>query len=128
MTAAQSRAALDRSLAKYGTDCILQRLLGTQQIPVSVTVRAHVVDYTPETLVPGSGLQSGGSKVIISTTQIDAAQWPGAVPPGQATPGDPRVPREGDRLIVSGKTRTVLYAWEAPRINDELIRIEMQIQ
>jgi hypothetical protein len=128
MTPQQARAALDRHLANAGADCTLVRLLGTQQAPVSVIVRAHVTDYTPQTLIAGSGLQAGDSKVIISTTQIDAAQWPGAVPAAQATPGDPRVPRKGDRLIVSGRTRTVLYAWEAPRINGELVRIEMEIR
>jgi hypothetical protein len=89
-------------------------------------VRAHIVDFKPDELISGTGLQAGDSKARISTTQIDAAQWPGVTPP--PSPGDPRVPRKGDRLIVQGRTRTVLAAWEAPRINGELVRIEMAIR
>lgn len=106
----------------------MQRLLGTQLTPVSVTVRAQIRDFKPEELVAGSGLQTGDSHAVISTTQIDAAQWPSATPAAQATPGDPRVPRKGDRLIINGKTRTVISAWEAPRIQGTLVRIEMQIK
>lgn len=127
MTPSQARAALDRWLAKAGQDCILQRLLGEDLAPVSVTVRAHIRGYAPHEIIDGSGLQIGDSHVIISTTQIDAEGWPGADPEAQE-PGDPRVPRKGDRLIAAGWTREVLAGWAAPHIQGELIRIEMTIR
>lgn len=128
MNADQVRTSLDSMLARAGQTVTLQRLLGTQLTPVSVTLRAHIADFKPAEMISGSGIQTGDSHAIISTTEIDAAQWPGAMPPAQQTPGDPRVPRKGDRLIVQGKVRAVVAAWEAPRINGELVRIEMQIR
>lgn len=125
MTPASARSALDRQLAQVGQACVLQRLLGTALLPVGVVVRAHIVDFKPDELIAGTGLQAGDSKAHISTTQIDAVQWPGATPP---SPGDPRVPRKGDRLFVQGKARTIIAAWEAPRIMGELVRIEMAVR
>jgi hypothetical protein len=127
MTPAQARAALDRALAKAGEDAVLQRLLGEDLVPVSVTLRASIRDYQPVEIAGGVGLQAGDSKLVISTTEIDAAGWPGADPEAQ-TPGDPRILREGDRIIVEGKTRVVLAGWPAPRIAGELIRIEAAIR
>lgn len=140
MTPTQARASLDRSLAQAGQDATLQRLLGTSLVPVGVTVRVNIQGYKPHEIIAGSGLQAGDSHVILSTTQINAAQWPGATPP---SPGDRRVPRNGDRLIASRKVRVVIAAWEATRIMSgaeaalpdddpdkpgELVRIEMSVR
>ncbi len=128
MSPAQARAQLDRALQKNGQDCILQRLAGSPQTTRSVTVRASVRDYAPHEIADGSGLQAGDSRIVISTTQIDAAQWPDIVTLNKANAGDPRVPVHGDRLIVQGRTRIVQAGWEAPRIQGELIRIEATIR
>ncbi|WP_159727173.1 hypothetical protein [Methylosinus sp. Ce-a6] len=131
MTPAAARAALDRMLSKAGQSATLVRLWGTSRTPVSVALRVHiVVDYRPEQIIDGSGLQIGFSKAIISTTEINAASWPGVALAGDsAPPGDPRVPRKGDELrLASGARRVVVAAWEAPRIQGDLIRIEMTVK
>lgn len=129
MTPAQARSSLDRMLRQAGQSATLMRFYGTQRVPVSVELRAHVVDYKPEQIIEGSGLQIGFSKATISTTEIAAAQWPGAVPDAQRQPGDSFLPRKGDELtLASGAKRIVVAAWEAPRIQGELIRIEMTVK
>lgn len=117
-------ADLDAALAEAGEDVVLQRLTGTQQIPFSVTCRAVVRGYTPEELVAGSGIVQGDSKVILSPTEIERAQWPGAQP--QST-GDKRVPRVKDVLIVQGKPRNVMAAMPF-YVAGELVRIELQVR
>lgn len=130
MTPEQARSSLDRILRAAGQPATLVRLWGTSRTPVSVALRAHIVDYKPEQIIAGSGLQIGFSKAILSTTEINAASWPGAAPSGDhAPPGDARVPRKGDELrLASGATRVVVAAWEAPRIQGDLIRIEMTVK
>lgn len=132
MTPASARASLDHALKLTGEDVTLQRLLGTQLVPVSVSVRAHIKDYAPHEMIAGSNIVQGDSRCVISTTEIDAAQWPGGVVAAQyppATMGDLRIPRKGDRVIMaSGKVRTVQYAWPAPMVGGELVRIELQIR
>jgi hypothetical protein len=119
-TANDARARLDRSLLRRGQECTLQRLVGTSLTPISVTIRAHIRGYTPQEIVAGSGLAIGNSHVIMSSTEVEAAQWPSAL--------ESRIPRRGDRLVVAGVNRTVLFAWAALHISGELIRIEMAIQ
>jgi len=119
MNAAHARETLDSFLRKYGQDCTLQRpAVGAPSI--DVVVRAHVVDFKPHEIEMGAGIQAGDSRVIISTTELDAAQWP--------TPSESRTPRKGDRFVVGGRTRTVLFAWSAPYIENEVVRIEIAIR
>ena len=120
MTPGAARASLDAFLRKYGQDCTLQRpAVGGPSIDVAV--RAHVVDFKPHEIEMGAGIQAGDSRVIISTTEINAAQWP--------TPSESRTPRKGDRLVLStGRVRIVQAAWPAPYIGDELVRVEMIIR
>lgn len=114
MTPAQARSALDRFLSLYGQPATLQRGAA------SVELQAHVSDFTPRDLEGADGLQIGDSKVVISTTQLNAVQWP--------LEGESRIPRKGDRLVVAGRTRMVLYGYAAPYIAGELIRLELAIR
>jgi hypothetical protein len=128
MTPQQARAALDRMLAQAGQDATLTRYYGTQLSPASVALRVHLIDYTPEELAKDSSLVAGSRKCTISTTEINRAQWPGVVPDAQAEPGDPRLPRHGDKItLANGEVATIDRAWEAPRIQGELIRINMTV-
>lgn len=130
MTPQQARSSLDRMLAQAGQDATMTRYYGTQLSPVSVALRIHLSDYTPEELAKDSSLVAGARKGIISTTEINRAQWPGAVPEGQAEPGDPRIPRHGDKIaLASGEVVTVDRAWEATRLHTpgELVRINMTV-
>lgn len=92
--------------------------------PIGVVVRAHVRDFTPLDIETSQQQQQvmeiGDSKVIISTTQIDAANWPGN--------GDSKMPRKGDRLTISGRGRTLLYAYPAPHLQGELVRINIVVR
>ena len=126
MTPAQNIASRDRNLARNGEDVILTRnTIGPNsvQIPVSVKVRAKVSGYQPQELIAGSGIVQGDVKIIISPTQIDAAQWPGTVPTNPK--GDPRIPIAGDTFMVAGRTLTVKAAIPR-RIDDVLVRMECQ--
>jgi hypothetical protein len=125
MTPSQARASLDRILSGREL-CELQQ---SRDHAKKVTLRAAVRDYKPDELTGGNGLNVGDSHVIISTTEINAAQWPDAATIASATTTDPRIPAKGDRLVLqSGRVRTVLSAWPAPYVGGELIRIEMNVR
>ncbi|MBM3642236.1 MAG: hypothetical protein FJX15_13120 [Alphaproteobacteria bacterium] len=120
MTPATARADLDGFLRDFGQDCVLQRIPTPGAAPISVNIRAHIVDFKPDELLGGNGLQTGDSHAIMSATEVEAEGWP--------TLAESRIPRKGDRLVVAGRTRTVLYGWAAPYINGELVRIELAIK
>lgn len=124
MTPAQAIAHLDAALARRGEDVELRRMTGTsQQVAFSATCRAHVRGYKPEELV--GAITQGDSMVILSPTDIERAQWPGGQEPDG--PGDRRVPRKGDKVMVQGRLRNVEAA--APKyMAGTLVRIEMQVR
>lgn len=118
---------LDKMLRSDGQQVILRRVVGTTvQTNVDCTCWAFVRGYRPEELA-GAVIQ-GDSEVIISATDIIAAQWPGGEPiqsPPIAT--DPRVPRSGDRIVSAGRVRAVIAA--APiYVADELHRVNIQVR
>ncbi|HEY8067069.1 MAG TPA: hypothetical protein VIF40_20440 [Methylosinus sp.] len=128
MTPGRARAALDRALALTGEPCRLERLLPSGVIH-AVDVLAAVRDYTAvEVGQSNGGLQAGFSKVIMSSSEIDAAGWPDLVTRATQTADDPRIPRRGDRLVHQGRVRIVQSAWAAPRVEGELVRIELSIK
>lgn len=128
MTPATARAALNSALATTGETCRLERLLPSGEIR-SVDVQAAVRDYNAvEIGQSNGGLQAGFSRVIMSSSEIDAAGWPDLVTRATQTADDPRIPRRGDRFVVQGRVRIVQSAWAAPRIGGELIRIEMTVK
>jgi hypothetical protein len=121
MTPDSARATLDRWLLMAGQAATLQRLSAPSlAVAASVDVQVHVSDFAPKELDGANGLQIGDSKVIMSATEVNAAQWPSAA--------EARIPRKGDRLIVAGRTRTVLYGFAAPYVGGELVRIELTIR
>lgn len=120
-------AALDEGLLVAGEDVELQRLTlgpGGVQIPFSVTCRATVRSYEPRELV--GGIIQGDTRLVLSPTEIERAQWPGpgAVP---ASPGDRRVPRKGDRVVIQGRARTVEAATPV-YVAGVLVRLELQVR
>lgn len=129
MTPTQAIAALDRALAASGEDAILTRNIGTNaaQVPVSVKVRVKTYGYKPQALYPGSPIQQGDMQVILSPTQINAAQWPGGI---AAQPGalDPRIPIKSDRLIIGGHVYQVQAAADVSRIRGHIVRFELQVR
>jgi hypothetical protein len=126
------RQTVDRLLAANGKDMLLRRVVGTtNQVTYDCTVRAFAAGYLPHEL--STDIIQGDTKITLSPTQIEAAQWPG----GQAGPAsrDDRVPRKLDRIIplitltdgsvIEGPERSVLAAtpWYD---GDELARIDLQ--
>lgn len=114
MTPAEAVAMLDRALAQNGVTVILRRVTGSSaQIPFDVEVRAVIAGYQPQDLVGGAIIQ-GDSKAILSPTEMKRRQW--------CWP-----PLVGDKLVVGGKVKNV-RAVDQISIQDELVRIEMQIR
>ena len=116
---------IDQMLRSDGQQIILRRTVGTtNRTSVDCTCWAFVRGYARDDMV-GAVVQ-GDSHVIISTTDIIRAQWPGGQPiasPPSST--DPRVPRAGDVLIIQGRTRTVVEA-SPLYIGADLVRIDIQ--
>lgn len=127
MTPESARLSLDRVLEQYGELCQLQRTVAGAVR--SVALRASIQDFKLAELTGGNGLLAGDSRVVISTTEINAADWPSAVLIATTTAGDPRIPLKSDKLVLSnGRVRIVQAAWPAPYVGGELIRIEMAIR
>ncbi|NVO13898.1 MAG: hypothetical protein HXX10_07665 [Rhodoplanes sp.] len=118
-------ADLDEALADDGEDVILRRMVGIapNRANVDVTVRAFVRFGATQELLGGVAMST--LSVIISATQIIAAQWPGGQAP-TLPPFDPdsRVPLNTDTLIVQGRRRTIT-AVQPIYLDGELVRINM---
>lgn len=124
MTPAEAIADLDKALVEDGEDIRLQRLtLGPNglQIPFEVVCRAFVRGYQPQELV--GGITQQDRKVILSPTQIIAAQWTS----GRPAFDDQRVPMKGNRVFVAGRPCNVEAA-AGLYVAGELVRIEMQVR
>lgn len=123
-----SRADLDNGLAEVGEDIRLQRLTtapGGAQVSFECTCRAVVRGYTPAEIVSGSGIIQQDVKVILSPSDIERAQWPGATPMPEGV--DRRVPVRNDRIIRQGRTYAVQAA-QGIYVGGELVRIELQVR
>lgn len=120
-------AALDEALAEAGEDVVLRRVVGVNvQNNIDVTCRAFVRQYTPQPLV--DTIIQGDSLVIMSATQILAAQWPGGLPvSGPAPSPDPRVPRKNDKILVAGRIRNV-EAVAPTYLSNQLVRLDIQVR
>jgi hypothetical protein len=130
-TAAQEIAKLDRFLAKLGQDVVLQRVFGAANQSISaVGCRAFVrkARMIENELIAGSGVAQDDEIVTMSSTQIDAAQWPGGLvatnPPATV---DPRIPRRGDRIVIAGRARTVKLTSHIFMGND-LVRLDILVE
>lgn len=118
---------LDAMLRSDGQQVTLRRVVGTtNQTSVDCQCWAFVRGYKAEELA-GAVIQ-GDSAVILSATDIIAAQWPGGQavtsPPGAT---DPRVPRKGDKIIIEGRTRNV-EASDPVYVAGELHRVNLQVR
>jgi len=87
-----TEAAVRSYIYQVGESATLRRLTGTQQIPMSVELRA-VIGGAAEQQMAGSAMQMD-RQVIISNHEIAAKRWPGP-------------PRRGDRLIAGRRSYTV---------------------
>lgn len=117
---------LDEALVENGQDVTLRRVFGTgaSAETVDVTVRANVRHLNqPEELI--GGLTQDDLKLIMSTTQIFAADWPGQGSEGTGVHHiDRRIPRKNDKLIVNGRIYRVEYVNQI-KIGDQVVRLEV---
>lgn len=118
---------LDRMLTAFGQDVTLRRITGTtNQSNTDCTCRALVRGYRADELA--GGIIQGDSLVILSATDIIAAQWPGGQPVTSPPNGlDVRVPRKGDKIVSAGKVRNVEAA-DPVYIDGQLHRINIQVR
>jgi hypothetical protein len=117
-------ADLDASLREDGEDIRLVRYTlgpGGTQIPFEVTCRAFVRGYEPSELI--GAITQQDSKVILSPTQIIAAQWTS----GRTAPDDKRVPMVGNRVFIAGRARNIGAA-VGKYVANELVRIELSVK
>lgn len=115
---------LDKSLAVDGEWIELQRLAGTQLIPVKVKCRAFVRGYGADELI--GGITQTDSKVIISPSEIIKAGWPGPNSSATPTKQDRRVPRVNDKAVIVGKTRNIAVSLPI-YVDGELVRVDMRV-
>lgn len=99
--------ALDQALQRTGQDVSLRRV-GQDDL----AVRARVRDYTVSELA--GAIQQGDSHVIMSPTEMTAANWPAP-------------PKKGDRLLVGA--RVCLVETVAPKhVDGEAVRYELVVR
>lgn len=113
-------AALDAALARAGMeDVVLRRTSGVAPSVTNydVTVRAAVRSYSPSELV--GGIAETDRLVIISPTQILAANWPNGAPEN--------IPRRLDKVVIAGAVNNV-ESVNPIFIGSELVRIEMRVR
>ena len=112
---------LDRSLAEYGQDVVLQRLVtdaaGVQTIayeanPCRATVRAHAPQALDAMIESASS-----SSVVMSPTDLVRAGWP------ERDDGLP-VPVKDDRLLIAGRPNNVETV-SPIQVDGILVRIDL---
>jgi len=128
--------ALDEALGPLGSDrgagvdAILRRVIGEGDTAqnVDVTVRAQVRPRPGNTQDLSGGAPLTVYDVVLSPTQILAAQWPGGHPPA-LPPLDPPawLPRMTDVLIFLGNTHNVTAAGPVSAGN-EIVRINLVVE
>lgn len=119
--------SLDEAVRDVGEDIIIRRAVGTGSaaVYIDVTVRAVVRAFAAAELV--GTLKQTDSLVIISPTQIAAAQWPGGQPVSAATfQADPRVPKVGDKAIIQGRIRNIDVV-KPILVDGDLVRLELTV-
>lgn len=121
------RASYDRDLLVNGSWAILRRVVGSKNSQnIDVKIRANIQPYDASELV--GGILMTDSKVIMTPTQIEEAQWPGGHVPALPPYDIPQwVPRIGDFVIELGRERKVKLVKLFPPVNGEYIRIELTI-
>jgi hypothetical protein len=113
----EALSELDAALAEAGETVRLLRMTGTgaqSRVLKEVSCRMVLRGYQPNEVVQGSGITQQDQRMILSPTEIVAANWP----------GDGRyVPRAGDRLVSNRGVLTIQSA-AGIYVDDRLVRIE----
>jgi hypothetical protein len=125
-------AALDSAFAAHSEEITMRLVIGTGANVVNVDCKCRArVDAVGAEQMLIAGVTATDLNIIISPTQINAAQWPGGQAPQNPPPfnPDPRIPRPNGpyKVIARGAIRSV--AWSDPKFanNGELVRINMRV-
>lgn len=124
MTPEAAKSMLSRQLSEHGEDVTLRRLTGTQQIAFDAICRAFVRGYKADELFPN--ISKAQTKVVIGADDIDRSGWPGPNSSSTPTDIDRRIPRNGDRVVINGRT-TVVEEAGGFYFGDDLVRIEIRV-
>jgi hypothetical protein len=107
-------ARLDESLERRGQDAKLRRLTrgpNDTQIPFDCAVRVSLKPMAPDALV--GDIDQTMSTAVLSPTPVTRAQWPLPV-------------RKGDKLVVDGRERDVMFV-KPFVVGGTLVRIELMV-
>lgn len=106
---------------------VLRRIVGKGPAaqPIDVQCRAVVRPVKAEDLI-GTVTQAD-SIVILSPTQIIAAQWPGGEAAAGAEIGDRRVPTTDDKVLLRRVPRQIMFV-KPLYVQNELVRIELTVK
>lgn len=118
MTPASAIDMLDRFLAENGEDVILRRLvgLGPESTDEDIPVRAHVRGLREDELIAGA--TQDDRMLIMSPTEITAANWPGGVF---------SLPSANDKAVVADVVCNAEFV-NAIRMAGQVVRIEMRVR
>lgn len=124
-------AALDRALRVGRSERVtLRRTVGVapNDVSVSVDCLAAVTAATTEQIQ--AGIPATELNVILSPSEITAAQWPGgtvpALPPFDV---DQRIPRAGvtDKILMRGQPPRAITHVDPQIIGGDLVRINLRV-
>lgn len=100
------------AIEQNGTAIMLRRP-APQGLHFDVEVAAMVRLFQANELV--GGIQQGDRRIVISNRAIAARAWPGP-------------PKQGDQVIISGKTATLLTNAETVMVGDAVVKHVMQVR
>ena len=100
---------LDAALVADGEEFILRRVIGVQpQTNIDVVVVGKVRSIIRRDLILAGGITQDFLEVVMSKTQILAAQWPGGgIDAAEPNYIDRSNPKKGDKAIIKGATFNV---------------------
>lgn len=131
MSAQELIAALDAALRDGAhEEIILRRVvgIGPNQVNIDVTCIARADAASTEQIA--AGIPATDFNLILSPTQIKAAQWPGgsapALPPFDL---DQSIPRKGptDKVLMRGQPPKAVDWVDAKFVGREVVRINMRV-
>lgn len=123
--ASEALADLDALLLADGQDVIIRRPANGAEALVDVTCRALVRGVSAEELI--AGIKQDSSTVIISSTQLTAASFPGSNTGNIPATQDQTVPTTNDKCVINGRVRSI-DAVMPIYIDGTLVRIDMRVR
>ena len=99
-------------IRQNGTMVLLRRP-APQGLHFDLPCMAMVRAFQPNELV--GGIEQGDRRVVISNAEIAGRIWPGP-------------PKQGDQIVIDGRTTTLRAAAETIRVGDFIVKHVMQVR